>query len=246
MSAVDERLARQRAATYRYWRESVGNRPGGEWADLGGVQVHTSGLAPRHWNGAHLTGAADLGVLLPQIAAWFAARGKPWGLLIPDEAHVIPPGLDHAGDAPVMLRNLTDLPELPDLPVRWDAPAAEVAAVQAEGFGDPYDLALAFAAPTLRADARPPQRTVTTYDGAEPVGVATVAQMGDVAGIYGVAVRTGWRRRGIGTALTVHCLHVAAQAGCDLAYLNPSPMAHGVYAGLGFADAPPLRIWVPD
>ena len=246
MSAVDERLARQRAATYRYWRESVAQRPGGAWADLGGVQVHTTGLPPRHWNGAHLTGPANLDQRLPEVAAWFAARDKPWGLLVPDEAHVVPRGLEHAGDAPVMLRDLTALPQPPVLHVRWDAPAEQVAVVHAEAFGDPYDLALAFAAPTLRTDATPRQRTVAVYDGAEPAGVATVALLGDVAGIYGVAVREGWRRRGLGAALTVHCLHAAAQAGCDLVYLNPSAMAYGVYAALGFVDAPPFRIWVPD
>src|SRR5688572_25894269 len=57
---VADLLSRQRQATYRFWREDVSVRPGGAWADLGGVQVHTTGLPPRHWNGAFLTGIADL------------------------------------------------------------------------------------------------------------------------------------------------------------------------------------------
>jgi GNAT superfamily N-acetyltransferase len=242
----DAALARQRAATCQYWRESVQHRPGGAWADLGGVQVHTTGLAPRHWNGAVVTRQVDLAPLVPQVGAWFAARDKPWGLLVPAELDVEPPQLRYVLDQPVMLRGLGDLPDVGDLIVRDDAPAADVAGVQAEAFGDGYDLALAYIAPLLLPGATPPQRTITAYDGDGPVGCGTVAFLSGVAGIYGIAVRERARRQGIGASLTAHCLRLAADAGCDLAYLNPSDIGYGVYARLGFEDAPPLRIWVPD
>jgi predicted N-acetyltransferase YhbS len=244
---VDD-LARQRAATLRFWRDDVSVRPGGEWAEIDTVQVHTTGLAPRHWNGAFLTAPTDLGPILPEIAAWFAARGKPWGLLVPAELDVAPPGLVHTADQKVMLLRLATVPDAP-LPVGIEttdrAPLADVALVQSEAFGDPYDVTSAFVAPTLGPTAAPPQLTVTAYDGGEPVGCATVARMDRVAGIYGVAVRAAWRRRGIGAALTTICLREASAATCDLAYLNPSEIGYGVYASLGFIDAPPMRIWVP-
>jgi GNAT superfamily N-acetyltransferase len=245
MRGVDERLARQRAATYRYWREDVSCRPGGDWAAFGGVAAHTTGLPPRHWNGAFLTAPTDLDVVLPQVAAWFAERDKPWGLLIPAETAVEPPGLEHALDQPVMLRDLADLPPVEGRVFRQDGSAADVAVVQAEAFHVPYDLVLAFVTPTLGQDARPPQVTITSYDGAEPTGCANVAFLDGVAAVHGVGVREQWRHRGLGRALTLECLHLAVAAGCDLAYLNPSPMAHGVYASLGFRDALPFRIWVP-
>jgi GNAT superfamily N-acetyltransferase len=69
--------------------------------------------------------------------------------------------------------------------------------------------------------------------------------MDGVAGIYGVAVRGGWRRRGIGAALTSSCLQHAATEGCDLAYLNPSPIGYAMYASLGFVEVLPMRVWVP-
>ena len=144
-----------------------------------------------------------------------------------------------------MLRDLQDLPPVGGLAARTDAPAADVATVQSEAFGDEYDVALAFVTPTLEQHARPPQRTITSYDGTEPVGCATVAFLDGMAGIYGVSVRERWRRRGLGAALTAECLHLAAAQGCDVAYLNPSPMAYDVYASLGFRDALPFRIWVP-
>jgi hypothetical protein len=42
------------------------------------------------------------------------------------------------------------------------------------------------------------------------------------------------------------CLQRAAASGCDLAYLNPSEGGYRTYASLGFVDALPMRIWVPD
>jgi predicted N-acetyltransferase YhbS len=245
---VDD-LARQRAATFRFWREDVGVRPGGEWADLDGVQVHTTGLEPRHWNGAHVTRPADLAVAVPKVAAWFAARGKPWGLLVPAELELVPPGLRHASDQKVMLLRL-DEPVEPTPPagivVTDRAPIVDVARVQSEAFGDPYEVTLAFVRPTLGPNAAPPQQTLTAYANDEPVGCATLVRMDGVVGIYGVAVRETWRRRGIGGVLTAMCLRRAATSGCDLAYLNPSEIGYRMYASLGFADAAALRIWVPD
>jgi GNAT superfamily N-acetyltransferase len=248
MAAVDD-LARQRAATFRFWREDVAVRPGGEWADIDGVQVHTTGLAPRHWNGAHVTRPVDLDRTVPLVAAWFEQRGKPWGVLVPAELELTPPGLSHALDQKVMLLRLAPGPAsaLPaGLTVTEIGSATDVARVQSEAFGDAYDVTLAFVAPTLEPSAAPPQQTLTAYDGDEPIGCATVVLMDGVAGIYGVAVRERWRRCGIGAALTTMCLQRATTAGCDLAYLNPSEIGYGMYASLGFVDALPMRVWVPD
>lgn len=251
MPAVNEvdDLARQRAATLRFWRDDVSVRPGGEWSDLGGVQVHTTGLAPRHWNGAFVTEPVDLGPLVPRIASWFAERDKPWGLLIPAELEMTPPRLRHVNDQRVMLLRLDSLGEsLVDAPLdltaRADAPAVDVARVQSEAFEDAYDVTLEFVTPTVGPGAAPPQETWTAYDDAEAVGCATVAMTDCVAGIYGVAVRNAFRRRGLGAGLTALCLQRARGAGCDLAYLNPSDLGYGVYASLGFVDALPMRIWV--
>ena len=249
MADVDD-LARQRAATLRFWREDVSGRPAGEWMDLDGVQLHTTGLEPRQWNGAHVSREMDLDPIVPVVSAWFRERRKPWGLLIPAELELTPPGLRHATDQKVMLRRLDAPPESPPLPDRIQvtdrAPTVDVAQVQSEAFGDPYDVMLAFLVPPLGPKAAPPQKTLTAYDIHEPVGCATVVQMDGVAGIYGVAVREKWRRRGIGAALTAMCLQRAAANGCDLAYLNPSDVGHRMYASLGFVDAPPMRVWVPD
>lgn len=248
MAAVDD-LARQRAATFRFWREDVSRRPAGEWADLDGVQVHTTGLAPRHWNGAHVTRHLELEPVVPRVAAWFEERAKPWGLLVPAELELVPPGLTHKTDQPVMLLRLDALRPafLPKgIAVTDRAPTADVARVQSEAFGDPYDVTRAFVGPTLGPRPAPPQQTLAAYDGIEPVGCATAVRIDDVVGVYGVAVREQWRRQGIGAALTRMVLENARAMGCDLAYLNPSDLGYGMYAALGFKGTVPMRVWVPD
>jgi GNAT superfamily N-acetyltransferase len=248
MAVVDD-LARQRAATFRFWREDVAVRPAGAWTEIDGVQLHTTGLEPRHWNGAHVTRATDLAPVVPQVEAWFAERRKPWGLLIPDELELTPPGLRQAADQKVMLLRLEGLvaTAMPaGVAVTDRAPTADVARVQSQAFGDPYDVTLAFVRPTLGPQAAPPQKTLTAYAGVDAIGSATVVMMDGVAGVYGVGVREDWRRKGVGAALTSMSLAHAQQAGCDLAYLNPSDIGYSMYASMGFVDAPPMRVWVPD
>jgi GNAT superfamily N-acetyltransferase len=171
------------------------------------------------------------------------------GAADPAELDLTPPGLSHVTDQKVMIRRLDALPDAPvpgGIAVTDRAPTVDVARVQSEAFGDPYDVTLAFVAPTLGPKAAPPQKTLTAYDVHEPVGCATIVQMDGVAGIYGVAVLEKWRRRGIGAALTALCLQRAAALGCDLAYVNPSDIGYGMYASLGFVDALPMRVWVPE
>src|SRR5205823_2338112 len=97
-------LARQRAATVAVWRADVATRPHGDWADLGGLAVHTTGIAIRHWNGAHATTADGLG-RMQQAAKWFAARAMPWAVLVPAELYA-DPGTPLITEQPVMLREL--------------------------------------------------------------------------------------------------------------------------------------------
>ena len=53
-------LERQRAATVAVWKADVATRPRGDWADLGGLAVHTTGIAVPYWNGAYLTAPRGL------------------------------------------------------------------------------------------------------------------------------------------------------------------------------------------
>ena len=231
-------LQRQRAATCAVWRLDADSRPAGAWTDLGGLQLHTTGLAVPWWNGAHLTAPAGL-AQLPAATTWFRDRDMPWGLLVPVELDLEPAGGTWVTDQPVMLRDLSDLPPVDDVDLQWDTPD-DAAAVQAVGFETELDLARRFVLPKTTAATC---RIVVAYDKGEPVATATLVRVDGVAAIYGVATLPTHRRRGYGTAVTLAALQAAANGGCDLAFLNPSPMAHRVYASLGFVDSWPWRVW---
>lgn len=210
--------------------------------------MHTTGLAVRHWNGAFVTDpAADLSAALPRAQSWFAVHRMPYGVLVPSEWQLTLPGHSHVADQQVMMQVLDPVravrPAVPaGVTLLWEAPAEPVALVQAESFDVAADLSLAFVAPLLQA---PGWQTVLATVAGEPVGCASVVVSDGVAGIYGVAVRPRWQRRGIGAGLTAAALRQAVDRGGDLAYLNPSEAGRSVYASLGFVDVAPMHIWLP-
>jgi ribosomal protein S18 acetylase RimI-like enzyme len=222
------------------WQADVATRPAGDWADLGGVVAFTTGLPVRHWNGAYLTDPGGLD-RLDEVDAWFAARGVPWGLLVPEDAGLTPPGLAPVTVQRVMLRDLAGLPPTPELALRWDA-AEDAAAVQSAAFGDGLAETLAFVGPKLVNAAC---GVVTAYDGTRAVSTATLVVVDAVAAVFGVATLPAYQRRGLGRAVTLAVLHEGVRRGADLAYLNPSDSGEPVYRALGFADAPGWAVWAP-
>jgi ribosomal protein S18 acetylase RimI-like enzyme len=218
------------------WQEDAASRPDGAWADLGGVAAHTTGIAVRHWNGAHLTDPSGLD-RLPAVDAWFAARGMPWGLLVPADADQ--PELPLLTEQPVMLRRLDRLAGLAPHPLRWGA-ADDASVVQAAAFGDPLEETRAFVTPKLTSAAC---GVVTLYDGQLAVSTATLVVVDGVCAVFGVATLPSHQRRGFGRAVTLAVLHEGVRRGCDLAYLNPSESGAPVYRALGFTDAPGFRVY---
>jgi GNAT superfamily N-acetyltransferase len=231
-------LLRQLTAAGRVCQADVATRPAGDWADLGGVVVFTTGLAVRHWNGAYLTDLSGL-ERLPEVEAWFDTRGMPWGLLVPSDLGLTPPGLQRVTVQRVMLRDLHALPELPELALRWDA-AEDAARVQVAAFEDPLEDTRAFVAPKLVNAAC---AVVTAYDGREAVSTATLVVVDGVAAVFGVGTVPAYRRRGLGRATTLAVLHEGSRRGADLAFLNPSDSGEPVYRALGFTDAPGFDVW---
>ncbi|MFN2537483.1 MAG: GNAT family N-acetyltransferase [Mycobacteriales bacterium] len=227
-------LARQRAATASVWRADIATRPRGDWAQLRDLVLHTTGIPVRHWNGAHVTGQEPD---LPAARSWFAQRGMPWAYLVPEELPFAPP-TELLTEQRVMLRNLEDLPPMPELELRWDD-GHGAAAVQEQAFGD--ELAREFVLPKLVNEAC---AVVTAYDGG-PVSTATLVAVDGVAAVYGVGTLPTYRGRGLGRAVTLAVLHEGRRRGCDLAFLNPSELGYRVYAGLGFVDAPGWRVHAP-
>lgn len=65
-------------------------------------------------------------------------------------------------------------------------------------------------------------------------------------GIYNVGTHESFRRRGLGTAVTVAQLYHARERGCVTASLQSTPMAEGVYMAAGFRDLGRFLEYVPS
>jgi predicted acetyltransferase len=66
------------------------------------------------------------------------------------------------------------------------------------------------------------------------VAAAELTVAGGVVGLYGVSTLLGYRRRGIGGAMTLRPLHDARAAGYRTAFLQASPEGARVYERIGF------------
>lgn len=71
----------------------------------------------------------------------------------------------------------------------------------------------------------------------KPVGAGVAYQIGEVAGLFDIAVLEEYRRRGIGAAVTNALLELAQRHGCRRAVLNATPMGELLYRRLGFISA---------
>jgi ribosomal protein S18 acetylase RimI-like enzyme len=72
------------------------------------------------------------------------------------------------------------------------------------------------------------------YLGDEPVASAELAVGGGIVGLYNISTRSAYRRKGIGTAMTVRPLLDAREAGFDTAVLQASEEGFPMYSRLGF------------
>jgi GNAT superfamily N-acetyltransferase len=121
--------------------------------------------------------------------------------------------------------------------VRTPDALADFAAVCADNWTPPDPDVPRYFARAARALLAPdcPQRLyVGSVDGV-PVATAEATLADGMVGLFNVATRAAWRRRGIGGAMTAHPLREARAEGVRTAVLQASADGAGVYARLGFA-----------
>ncbi|HKD11030.1 MAG TPA: GNAT family N-acetyltransferase [Thermoanaerobaculia bacterium] len=189
-----------------------------------------------------------------KTVAYFASAGRAfsWWVGPADTPADLPEllrraGLSEAGSERLLALDLeVDLdlqssgkpPAIPDFEIRPVASRADLrnyALVTASAAGrDPniarfYELA---AASLLRSDS--PRRLFAGYVGGVPVATAEWTAARGAAGLYNVATEPAHRRKGIGSALTIHALRAARAEGETLAILQAAPAAERLYARLGF------------
>ncbi|KAL0491082.1 glucosamine 6-phosphate N-acetyltransferase [Acrasis kona] len=57
-----------------------------------------------------------------------------------------------------------------------------------------------------------------------------------IAGIYNIMTSKEHRMHGLGSKMSLHCMKIASEEGCEFCVLEPSPMAESMYRRLGFVD----------
>lgn len=152
------------------------------------------------------------------------------------DLHALPPG--PAAVAGLAIEAVHDPPAM-----------AEWCEVLCEAFGATQGFGTAFADAAIAiglAAGSPFQHYLGRIRGT-PVATCSVLFAAGVAGIYDVATAAGWRRRGIGAAVTQAAIEAARAGGYRVAVLHASPMGAGVYRSLGFRGLCRIAqcVWVP-
>jgi ribosomal protein S18 acetylase RimI-like enzyme len=113
---------------------------------------------------------------------------------------------------------------------------ADFARVQAANWDPPDPLVVRFyelaAAVLLSGDC--PLRLYVGYLGAEPVAASEATRAGGVVGLYNVATRREFRRRGFGAALTAWPLRDGRAQGDRTAVLQAASEGVRLYERIGF------------
>jgi GNAT superfamily N-acetyltransferase len=81
--------------------------------------------------------------------------------------------------------------------------------------------------------------------GGQLVSALAVLPRGETVGVYHVATRPGYRRRGLAGALLTQALGAARLAGARLATLTATPEARMLYDSLGFRTCGYIEQWIP-
>jgi len=225
---------------------------GAEWHDVGGVFAFATGLPMSLFNGCIAVSDAPSAAIADAVA-WVRGRGAPFGVWVDEEAAPeASAGAARAGlerrPEPYPGMAVRPLPEAPSPPA-----GVTVRPVQDVGLSAYYAVQEAAGAPPALARRAIPEGFasdprvrvfVSELDG-EPVGNAIAIRTGRVVGVYAVGTLPAARRRGVASAATWACLEAGRAWGCDVAVLQSSAMALGLYRRMGFETVVPYAVYLP-
>jgi len=224
---------------------------GGDVLEQDGVLSIATGVPVAMLNIAFVTGPlVRPGRALETAVDFFESRSLPFVVRVREGVDTVTEeaaekaGMPYSDTVPGMaLHPVTEPPPGPaDLEIITVRDASSLALFQqaaADGFGMPLAIAeTLFAAELLR------QEGVELYVGlrdGQPVAASTLNVTASTAGVYNVATVPDHRRRGIGEAMTWHCVSRGLELGCSLAVLQASEMGRPVYERMGFRTVAPYR-----
>jgi GNAT superfamily N-acetyltransferase len=203
------------------------------------------------FNTVILTGQnpASIDAVIERAAACISEQGRPvlWrlsptGLSDAVRAQLQRNGLHPEGRDPAMLMDLSALPLPPQI--------TGLEIVTVEGRSGRYDWAwLTCDAFELDPDVRQAmsnceatipesefanQPRYTGYLDGKPVAVSSLVMAADLAGIYAVATLPEARKRGIGSAMTLHAMAEGKVRGAKTAVLQATEPGKPIYEEIGF------------
>jgi ribosomal protein S18 acetylase RimI-like enzyme len=255
----DERLiALVDANLVAFGRHIAGSIPAGTLEERGDVLlIAGDDPTPVIVNSAFATGpSADAGSILPAAAAFFGRLGHGYGIWTRAHADAaLEAVLPSAGftidiDLPVMV--------LEARPPATPAPAwAEVRRVVDEagvedfriadraGFADddPGRAAVDSAFRDPGSLLHPAVAGFVAYVDGVPVAAALSFTALDVARVGWVGTVPAFRRRGLGTAVTLAAVLAGFDAGASLAALESTPVGVPLYRSIGFRTITNYRVW---
>jgi GNAT superfamily N-acetyltransferase len=234
------------------WRTQCGYIAGAEVAERDGLLITATRLADQTLNCAFVTAPPrDPEAALDWCTGRFHERGLRTGVEVragdPIEQPLAQRGFSVVVRRPAMTLHPVVLPtvDAPRVTVRAVEDEVDLVAyqaIQAEAFDMTPEVTAAFLPP---AALRTPgvRLFLAAYDDV-PCATAGVSLSPYGAGIVGVATLRGYRRRGLGRAVTASAVAYGATQGADLAWLYPSAMARPLYEGLGFRALDDVQVWV--
>ena len=190
---------------------------------------------------------------LSAAVGWMAERDVPFWVTVTDTVvegitnHLADLDLVKAGEEPCMA--MATLDEVPPRDSVVDI--SEVSAPDEVEDCSTVSAPAAFATPK---DVEPIGQAALVADDmrvflgrvdGHPAASGLLAQSGDVAGVYGIAVVEEFRRQGIGEAMTWEVLRAGREAGCRVGVLQSSEMAYSLYKKMGFETLVTNHLFVP-
>ncbi len=248
-------VERVRAAHADAWeRHGVLRRTsGGDAARLPGIRLMASGLPHAQWNNGDVSDPASVDI--EAVRVWYAAHlgpagvPVPWGVRVPRE---LPwPHGRHLFAKRLMGLSAGDFSPAPaDSPVTLRAAGPgdvdAVLAVDTVAFEESPEVERPWVEPML--DQPGVTVCVAEVDGQVVACGNSVRSDGDAGPalyVAGIGVLPGFRRRGIGAAVSSYLVEHGLDAGAELAHLHPDTAeAARIYARLGFIEVDGFDVYV--
>ena len=236
------------------WRASLGLHPQARFDRHGSVVWISSAIDLPFVNGLITDGPDVAPGIIERVVRELRARGRPFVARVrvgADDAvasELEQLGMRERGETlPAMALHPIGLRDVPVAPGGLDirrvvdeAGLADHYAIVVEAFG----LSLEFASGLMPVEALAHESLYVGYVNGEPVATALTYTGDATVGVYNVATREAWRRRGYGAAITRQAIRAAAAGGATVAILQSSAAGRGVYESLGFREVMRYRILV--